>query len=97
MSSEYLSNVEQTDTEEQSGHPLCQPDTLQQMPPRASEGLASGTFTGLAPVYIVKNVILKQVVLPRPNQPPSASSLPLPPPSRQETPLLPQLLMLLVG
>lgn len=60
VSSEYLSNVEQTDTEEQSGHPVCQPATLQQMPPRASEGLASGTFTGLAPVYIVKNVILKQ-------------------------------------
>ncbi|KAJ6663869.1 hypothetical protein lerEdw1_009950 [Lerista edwardsae] len=59
-SSEYLSNVEQTDTKEQPAYPRRQPATVQRVPQRASGGLGSGTFTGLAPVYVVRNVLLKQ-------------------------------------
>lgn len=56
VSSEYLSTVEQTDTEDQ-------PAKVQKAP---------GGLTGLTPIYIVKNVILKQVG-------PSPCHQPLPP------------------
>ncbi|XP_053123288.1 CLOCK-interacting pacemaker [Hemicordylus capensis] len=60
VSSEYLSNVEQTDTEEQPACPLRRPARLQRVPPKASAGLPGSAFTGITPLYIVKNVLLKQ-------------------------------------
>ncbi|XP_062996334.1 CLOCK-interacting pacemaker [Elgaria multicarinata webbii] len=60
VSSECLSAVEQTDTEDQSSDVLRQLAELQKAPQKALGGLAGGAFTGLAPVYIVKNIILKQ-------------------------------------
>ncbi|XP_048355286.1 CLOCK-interacting pacemaker isoform X3 [Sphaerodactylus townsendi] len=60
VSSEYLSTVEQTDTEDQSAASLRYPAKLQRVPQKASRGSSGSTFTGLAPVYIVKNVALKQ-------------------------------------
>ncbi|XP_042295122.1 CLOCK-interacting pacemaker isoform X2 [Sceloporus undulatus] len=62
VSSEYLSTVEQTDTEDPPGntqrHQQAKP--LRAPPKAPPGGLAGGPFPGLAPVYIVKNVILKQ-------------------------------------
>ncbi|KAH0631640.1 hypothetical protein JD844_006076 [Phrynosoma platyrhinos] len=62
VSSEYLSTVEQTDTEDPPAdaqqHQLAK---SARAPPKALPGgLAGGPFPGLAPIYIVKNVILKQ-------------------------------------
>ncbi|XP_054855129.1 CLOCK-interacting pacemaker isoform X2 [Eublepharis macularius] len=64
VSSEYLSTVEQTDTDDQSASSLHRPARLQRAPQKASGGLPGSTFTGLAPVYIVKNVALKQPLGP---------------------------------
>ncbi|KAL8219982.1 UNVERIFIED_CONTAM: hypothetical protein K2H54_037345 [Gekko kuhli] len=64
VSSEYLSTMEQTDTEDQSASSLRRPARLQRAPQKASRGLPGSTFTGLAPVYIVKNVALKQPLGP---------------------------------
>ncbi|XP_060114379.1 CLOCK-interacting pacemaker-like [Heteronotia binoei] len=60
VSSEYLSTVEQTDTEDQSASSLRRPPKLQRAPQKASGGLPGGTFASLAPVYFVRNVALKQ-------------------------------------
>uniref|UniRef100_A0A6J0T761 CLOCK-interacting pacemaker isoform X1 n=2 Tax=Pogona vitticeps TaxID=103695 RepID=A0A6J0T761_9SAUR len=63
VSSEYLSTVEQTDSEDQPADSRHQAPKGQKRapPPKAPGGLAAGgTFPGLTPVYIVKNVILKQ-------------------------------------
>ncbi|XP_015262518.1 PREDICTED: CLOCK-interacting pacemaker-like [Gekko japonicus] len=60
VSSDYLSTIEQTDTEDQSASTLRHPAKLQQAPQKASRGLPGSTFAGLTPVYIVKNVALKQ-------------------------------------
>ncbi|CAI5780730.1 CLOCK-interacting pacemaker [Podarcis lilfordi] len=59
-SSEHLSAVEQTDAEDQPAYPLRQGGTLQQAAQKGHGGLAGGAFPGLTPVYIVKNIILKQ-------------------------------------
>ncbi|XP_061453211.1 CLOCK-interacting pacemaker [Rhineura floridana] len=59
-SSEHLSTVDQTDTEDQPAYSLHQQAKLQRAPQKASRALAGSTFPGLTPVYIVKNVILKQ-------------------------------------
>ncbi|XP_034973587.2 CLOCK-interacting pacemaker [Zootoca vivipara] len=59
-SSEHLSAVEQTDAEDQPAYPLRQGGALQRAAQKAHGGLAGGAFPGLTPVYIVKNVILKQ-------------------------------------
>ncbi|KAJ7304394.1 hypothetical protein JRQ81_011950 [Phrynocephalus forsythii] len=70
VSSEYLSTMEQTDSEDQppsdSLHRLPKWPT-RAPPPKAPGGLvAGGAFPGLTPVYIVKNVILKQVAFAAP-------------------------------
>ncbi|XP_063168155.1 CLOCK-interacting pacemaker [Candoia aspera] len=58
-SSEYLSAIEQTDAEDQAASPLPPwPATLQ----KTVGGLMDSTFPGLAPVYLVKNVILRQTL-----------------------------------
>uniref|UniRef100_A0A8D0H3L4 CLOCK-interacting pacemaker n=1 Tax=Sphenodon punctatus TaxID=8508 RepID=A0A8D0H3L4_SPHPU len=60
-SSEYLSAVEQTDTEDQSTYTFRRWSAkLQRLPWKARGSLAGSPFTGLNPVYIVKNVVLKQ-------------------------------------
>ncbi|XP_033014445.1 CLOCK-interacting pacemaker [Lacerta agilis] len=59
-SSEHLSAVEQTDAEDQPAYPLRQGAALQRAAQKAHGGLAGSAFPGLAPLYIVKNVILKQ-------------------------------------
>nr|XP_056702293.1 CLOCK-interacting pacemaker-like [Euleptes europaea] len=64
VSSEYLSTVEQTDTEDQPASSLRRPVKLQRAPLKASGALPGSTFTGLAPMYIVKNVALKQPLGP---------------------------------
>uniref|UniRef100_A0A8D0AXL8 CLOCK-interacting pacemaker n=1 Tax=Salvator merianae TaxID=96440 RepID=A0A8D0AXL8_SALMN len=59
-SSEYLSAVEQTDVQDQADFPRHQHAKLQEAPQEAPGGLSGSAFPGLAPIYIVKNVILKQ-------------------------------------
>uniref|UniRef100_A0A8D2KXH3 Uncharacterized protein n=1 Tax=Varanus komodoensis TaxID=61221 RepID=A0A8D2KXH3_VARKO len=60
-SSECLSAVEQTDAEEQAGRSPRQPAKLPRPPQKGPGGLPGSALPGLAPIYIVKNVILKQV------------------------------------
>ncbi|XP_007443089.1 CLOCK-interacting pacemaker [Python bivittatus] len=65
-SSEYLSAIEQTDAEDQPASPLPPwPAKLQ----KAMGGLMGSTFPSLAPVYLVKNVILKQTLGVSPTAP----------------------------
>uniref|UniRef100_A0A8D2KXG6 Uncharacterized protein n=1 Tax=Varanus komodoensis TaxID=61221 RepID=A0A8D2KXG6_VARKO len=72
-SSECLSAVEQTDAEEQAGRSPRQP---------------ANALPGLAPIYIVKNVILKQVAPAGPRTPAPCRGLRRPPSARLLPPSL---------
>ncbi|XP_058052091.1 CLOCK-interacting pacemaker isoform X2 [Ahaetulla prasina] len=59
-SSECLSAIEQTDTEDPASPPLSPGPAKSQ---KAKRGLLGGTFPGgLTPLYLIKNVILKQTL-----------------------------------